>query len=291
MDILYLIKRNMKRYFREPSTVFFSFLSVFIVLALYVLFLSNSQSKTITNMLGETLDLTEIINYWVLGGIITIPALSVPLIILCFKVDDVVNKIQDDFLVSPSKRHVIVLGYVLASWILGFFMTMLTFALGYTYIVIQGGTILPFSSILKITLIIGLTILSFSGFLYFIIGFMKSKSSPMILNSILNTLIGFFAILYIPLGELSKSVAIIIKAFPLAQITSLIRQIMLNDVLNDTFATLPPEYVNEFRIHYGIDLYINNQPISQTTTVTILIIFAFIFYTGSIINLYKTKRK
>ncbi len=56
-DILVLTKRNIKIYLRDKAAVFFSFLSIIILLALYFLFLKNAY---ITDELADLLAKNEI---------------------------------------------------------------------------------------------------------------------------------------------------------------------------------------------------------------------------------------
>ncbi|MBN2850310.1 MAG: hypothetical protein JXK92_06585 [Erysipelotrichaceae bacterium] len=51
--ITQLTLRNMKIFLRNKSEVFFSFLSVFIILGLYVLFLGDVQVRNIQSIVGQ----------------------------------------------------------------------------------------------------------------------------------------------------------------------------------------------------------------------------------------------
>lgn len=48
-----LIKRNLKLFFRDKTSVFFSLLAVFIIIGLYVLFLGNMMTKNLEDLLGK----------------------------------------------------------------------------------------------------------------------------------------------------------------------------------------------------------------------------------------------
>ena len=51
--ILSIVNRNMKKYLRDKASVFFSFLSVIMVLALYLLFLGDMQIQSIESVVNN----------------------------------------------------------------------------------------------------------------------------------------------------------------------------------------------------------------------------------------------
>jgi len=279
MKTISFMGRNIRRYVREPGTVALSFLSVFVVFGLYALVLSQVQISGAQNMMGQQLkDMNLVIMHWVLGGLLCIPAVSVPLTILYFKVYDVVDFIQDDFFVTPAKRVNYILGYALSAWICGFFMTLVTLFLGELYIVANGGQLLSIITLMKVILIIAIAILSFTGFSFFVIMFLKSKSSLTLVTTIFNTLIGFLAGLYVPIGSLSDGIEFVFKIFPLAQIAALLRQVIMADVIKDVFRNIPNKQLVEFKQYYGIDIIISNHQLSATEIIIISIVFGTVFY-------------
>lgn len=281
--------RNIRCYLREPGTTAISFLSVFIVLGLYLFVLSDIQITSMQNRMGNhmkdldlAIDLDLVMLHWILAGLLCIPSLSVPLAILYFKVYDVIDNVQDDFFVTSSKRSNFIFGYVLAAWICGFIMTMLTFLIGELYIVVNGGEVLSVSSIIQIAWIIALTILAFTGFLFFVIMFLNSKSSLTLITTIFHTLIGFVAGLYVPIGSLSDGVETIIKSIPLAQAAALLRQIMMKDVIKNVFHDVPKKELDEFKQYYGMNIIFDNHQLTSMEIVVTLIIFGTVFYLSSI---------
>jgi multidrug/hemolysin transport system permease protein len=48
-----LIKRNLKLFFRDRTSVFFSLLAVFLIIGLYVLFLGNMMVNNLKSLLAE----------------------------------------------------------------------------------------------------------------------------------------------------------------------------------------------------------------------------------------------
>lgn len=282
--------RNLKRYFRDKSALFFSLLSVFIVIALYGFFLSDMQIETIKALVGDVPGIDHMIYHWIFGGLLCIPAISVPLILLTFKVDDVVEGVQDDLFVTPINRTYLMLGYITAACIAGIIMTIITLVLGEIFIVSKGGQLLSIASYFKIIGISSIIILAFSGFSFFIISPLKSSSALTVVNTILNTLIGFLAGLYVPIGFLSDGIDTVIKVFPLSHATSLLRQIMMKSSMEQVFQNAPISVINQIRQNYGIDLVVGNHMFKQSEMLLILVIFGLVFYISSVILLKNSKR-
>ena len=188
MNIIWnLFKRNIKRYFRDKAALFFSFLSVFIVVGLYIFFLADMQIRNLNSELGPSSDVSQLVYEWIIGGLLCIPSISVPLFILTFKVEDYIEGTLDDILVTPVKRSYIMLGYIAAAWITGVAMTMITFVLGEAFILLKGGTLLSIIDYLKIFGIIVLSTLVYSGFSFFFIIRLKTNTSLSIINTLLNS--------------------------------------------------------------------------------------------------------
>lgn len=290
-EVISLVNRNIKRYYRNKGAMIFSLLSVFIVSALYMFFLAQMQIDYVKETVGDIAGIENMINTWIIGGLLCIPAVSVPLIILCFKVDDTVDGTFKDLLVAPTKRSSIMLGYVVAAIIIGFAMTMISFVLGEFFILAKGGSLLSFVSTIKVISILFLMIVSFAGFEFFIVLFMKSNAAISVANSILNILLGFLLGLYVPIGMLGDGVANVIKSFPLLQGSSLIRQIIMKESLNVVFKNAPISVIREVREMYGIDIAIGNTVLQPAFIIALLILFGIMFYIASLVVLKYKKEK
>ncbi|MEN8905188.1 MAG: ABC transporter permease [Clostridiales bacterium] len=285
-----LTKRNLIHYYRDKGALFFSFLSVFIVIGVYIFFLADMQINNLQSELGKSKNISYLVYTWIIGGLLCIPAVSVPIILLTFKVNDTIEGIQDDFFVTPVKRCSIMLGYVLSAWIAGIIMTIFTLVLGELFILIKGGQLLSIIDLIKMIGIISILIFSFCGFSFFIIIHLKSNSSITIVNTILNTLIGFLTCLYFPIGYLSDGISMVIKIFPLSHATSLLRKIIMEYSMNQLFSNTSEYSMNKLKQDYGIDLIIGKHILSTTEMIFSLIIFGIIFYIASIVVLKRYKK-
>ena len=73
MYILYqLVIRNLKLYLRDKAAVFFSFLSVIIIVFLYVLFLGAMQADNLAENFGDIPGVDWLVASWIMAGLLTV---------------------------------------------------------------------------------------------------------------------------------------------------------------------------------------------------------------------------
>jgi multidrug/hemolysin transport system permease protein len=288
--ILALVNRNLKVYLRNKAAVFFSFLAVIIIIGLYALFLGEVQISSIESQLGYKVEgMGWLVNSWILAGLLSVNTVTVTLGTFGTIVDDFESKASRDFLSAPIGRTHIVLGYLISSWIISFLLTFISFIIVEVYIVIQGGELLSFKAIIFTILILILSIISFSSFLFYIVSFVKSSNAFGALSSILGTLIGFIAGIYIPIGVLPKTIQSIVSLIPVSYSASMLRQIHMKQPTELVFNNASSEIVDNYYKFNGVKLYIGDYELTWVFMILGLIVFALIFYTLAVIRVLKSK--
>ncbi|MEF9952055.1 MAG: ABC transporter permease [Clostridium sp.] len=275
--------RNLKLFFRDKGAVFFSILSVLIVIGLYVLFLGDNMGKSFTTLKDSKLLVTT----WIVSGIIAVTSISTTLGAFSIIVNDRQLKIFKDFSSSPLKRYQLVSGYILSSFIVGVLMTLIALILSLGYITFNGGELPSPHNIIKILGIILLSVLSNSAIMLFIVSFFKSHSGYSAASAVVGTLIGFLTGTYIPIGGLPESVQLIIKLFPPSHSAALLRQTLMENTLTTSFSGIPSKYLEEFNLNMGITYKIGDALITPSTSILILIGTAVIFFILGILNISK----
>lgn len=294
--IINMVGRNMKKYLRDRAAVFFSFLSVFIVLFLYIFFLGDMQVSNIRNSLSNMPDIDDrikdiefMINSWLIAGLLAVNTITIPLSILTMKVEDSAAKIDYDFNATPAKRYQIVLGYIISAWIIGIITSILVLVVGEIYIVMKGGALLGLLDIIKVLAVVSFSTIMFSGMFYILVMFLKTLSQVNTVNTIVGTFSGFLGGIYVPLGFLG-SIGIIVKLFPLAHTAALLRQIFMKDAMDKVFAGAPAETVSNMRDFLGIDIIIGSHTLNSVELLLIMGGFTVICYVVSMILYSKMKR-
>ncbi len=270
--------RVLKIYLRDKTAVFFSLLSSFIIIGLYILFLGETYSSSF-EQIGN---IHQLMDQWVMAGLLATTSVSTSVATLSVMVDDQYQKRQKDFYCTPIKKTALAGGYFMASMIISFFLSLITLFFAQIYILINKGSWFSFSVYMQIIVILLLTVLMNSSMMFFISSFFKSNHAFSTATSIIGTLIGFLTGIYIPIGTLPEIIQWVIKIFPTSHGAVLLRQTMMNSTMNQSFQQLPQTAVVEFQNILGITYQFENITLTSICHYFYLIIFTIIFFIGAV---------
>lgn len=283
--ILSLVKRNLKLYFRDKASVFFSLLGVIIVLFLYLVFLGDLVSGGISDLPG--MEAATFVNSWIMGGVIAVTTVTTTLGAFETLVADRERGIINDFKVSPIKRSSLVLSYVISSLIVGVIMSLFAFTFAEGYILLSGGDLLSFNAIIKALGLIILSVLMSSAVIFFIISFIKSSNAFGAISTVFGSIVGFLMGVYVPLGNLG-TVASLVKAFPFAHTAVLMRQVLIYDSLTESAREIPE--IDGLLDFLGIQFKFGNHLVTVTEHILLMLGITIIFFLLGILSFSK-KRK
>lgn len=253
--ILALSKRNLRLFVRDKALVFFSFLSVIIILGLYVLFLGEIQVNNIKQSIGMDLpEIDALVYAWMLPGLIAVASMTLSLGNMGRLVDDAQAENLNDFLVSPLKRWQLILSYLLSSVIITSVISVLMFGLSIVIVKLKGGPWLNVEQILQSLGVMILLIISSALLSLYIASWVKTQNTYGVVNSMVGTFIGFVTGAYMPMGIMPVFVQNMFNILPVSLGASMLRQIYLGPIMDKVFAQAPIEMVNEYRYFQGIDL-------------------------------------
>ena len=286
--IVNLIKRNLKLFFRDRASVFFSFLAVFIIIGLYVLFLGNMMVEGFGEVLGD--NARFIVDSWIMAGILSVVSITTTLGAFGIMVDDKTKNILKDFLSAPFKRSQLAAGYVISSFIIGVIMSIAALIIAEIYIVINGGSLLGFMAFLKLLGVMLLSVFTGTSMVFFIVNFFRSSNAFSVASSIIGTLIGFLTGIYIPIGQFPPAVQAVIKSFPISHAASLFRQIMMEAPMSKTFANAPAEVITNFERTMGVTFFFGDKGLSPLINILVLIATGAVFLVLAIISMSVKKR-
>jgi multidrug/hemolysin transport system permease protein len=267
MVVIYnLVKRNMINYFYDKTSIFFSMLSVFLLILVYVLFLGQLQVNTVIEQVGEIEGIDGLINSWLVAGLIITSTVTVPMATMSDIVIDRENKTFQDFYIAPISRSSIVFAYLISAVIIGVMMATLTFILGLLYVGFTSGIWISFISFMSLILVIILASTLFASFSFVILSFVKTTSAAGTINTLIGTVIGFFAGIYVPFGAFSSELLRqILEINPAAQIVTLLRSILMRPYLEIVFDGAPISILEEYREAYGVTTTFLGNSISNST--------------------------
>ena len=283
-----LISRNIKLFFRDKTSVFFSLLAVFIIIGLYVLFLGNMMSGNLNDLFGNNARFA--VDSWIMAGLLAVISMTTTMGAFGIMVEDTSNKIIKDFSSSPIKRSQLAGGYVLSSFIIGLIMSLVALILAEAYIFIGGGKLLSLISLIKLLGVMLLSVFSSSAMVFFIVSFFKSNNAFSTASTIIGTLIGFLTGIYIPIGSLPEAVQVAIKIFPLSHAGALFRQIMMEVPISAAFADLPVQAADSFKEQMGVIFYAGSIRMSSLSSILVLVSSGILFYVLSVLK-FSIKKK
>lgn len=287
--LMNLVSRNLKRYLRDRAAVFFSFLSVIIILALYILFLGKMQSDGLADNFGNIDGIDWLVSSWIMAGIMIVSTITVPLGAVGNLIDDKADLMLNDFYASPVSRSTLALSYLVSAWIIGFIMLMVNFVVANIYVIMQGGELLSIVDNLKVIGLIIISIMTFSSFFFYISLFMKTRNAFGTLATLVGTFIGFLGGIYIPIGVLGANVQTVMNVLPVAHAVTLMRRLFMEGAVQEVFAGAPTEYYNNYADIYGLNVVIGNFELENWHMLLSMIIFMIIFYTLSVLKLRNSK--
>ena len=272
-------KRNILLYFRDKTAVFFSLLSVLILIGLYVLFLGDLTSKGLPDFPSKKLLLTS----WFIAGILAITSMTTTLGSFGILVEDRANNRVLDFHASPIPRAKLVGGYILSALFIGVFMCTFTFLIANVYLLLSGETVLALNKIIYLLGVIILAVVSSASMVLLIVTFFKTVNAFAAASTVIGTLLGFLAGIYIPIGTLPDYLQTIVKLFPVSHSAALFRQLLMETSLVDAFANAPVEMKEDFLSNMGIVYDIKGHTITKSISILYLIGTTILFFTLSLV--------
>ena len=235
-----LIKRNLLLFFKDWQSILFSLLTSIIVLVLYLLFLKGTfvvainkemeQYPGLASVVTET-DIDMFANLLLLTGILGSAMISVPFSCITTLVRDRASKVDYDILVTPLKRGQIIFAYFVSAVLTSTLLTGIILAVGLIAIRMQGNVYLNISQVLKAFAVVALGSISASAIFMIIVLFFKTVSACEAFFGILSAASGFMIGAYIPISQFSNGVQTVCNLFPASQITIILRNILLNGLL------------------------------------------------------------
>lgn len=259
-SLVMLIKRNILIFVKDKASVFFSLLSMLIIIGLNAVFLNKTNVDGILEIILIDRDKAGIlVNSMVMAEIIVVNATTVTL------------------------------GYILSSFIMGCVFCFITFFISEVYIYLSGGYLLTFGKMIKVIFFIMVNVFSASCFVFLITSLIHSSRAFSSISIIIGTLVGFIGGLYIPLGELPELVQKIVKCCPIIYGTSLMKGVFVENLLTDVFSNIDTSALDSYKEYMAISISINNNIVSDIQKIGILIGSGVLFAILSVI-IIKNKR-
>ncbi len=250
-DFSSLVKRHILIFLRDKTAVFFSFLSVIILLVLYFLFIGRQfVSGEQMALLDEDLK-TYLVTSVMMGGVIIINTVSLSLGMMGNFINDLEHNRLDGFLVTPVKRYKIILSYYLSSIIVTATLTLIMWFFTISYVGFISGYWYPFETIVTASLLIIFFTFFSSTLMIYLTTLLKSINAFGTLSGVLGTFIGFVTGIYIPLAVLGQSMVYVASLIPFTHMTILLRSVLLSEPYQIMGQNIPSEQMEVIESFFG----------------------------------------
>nr|WP_231630054.1 ABC transporter permease [Lysinibacillus sp. ZYM-1] len=285
-----LVQRNSKVFRRDKTQVFFSLLSVIIVIVLYAVFLQKMQVDAIERITVATPELITMVNEWLVAGLLSMIAVTTTLGAYGIAIKDQETKAQADFLTAPLSRATIQMSYVLNALIIGSVFSFIALIGCEIFIVATGGKLLSLEHFVQVLGILFLSVLLASVFNLFLSLFVSTQNAFSTLGTIVGTVLGFLCGVYVPLGALPGFAQNLIMYFPISHTTVLLRNTFMESSIANVFKDVPASYVEDYKINFGIVYELQGNILSTSTSIIVIVGTILVLAIVSIL-LFKRKYK
>lgn len=281
-----LMQRNVKLFFRDRMTVFFSLLSSLILIGLYFLFLGGTLSQEVVAYMNPDILMFN----WLIAGILAISSISTTLTVFGTKVKDDEKDISKDFYSTPTSKAELAGGYIGAAFIVSMLVSGFTLAVAALVMYFQYGSIMSVMTLLKVLGVTLITVFSNSAMMFLVILSIHSSSAYSVTSSLVGSLSGFVAGVYIPIGLLPTWVRSIIQFFPATQAASLLRKALMESEFQQ-MSQAPVEVILEVKETLGVVFPFNNGYISTTQSLLYVFGAGVVFYLLAVWKLAREDRQ
>lgn len=294
-EVKSLVKRITLVYVRDRAAVFFSILSMLIILMLVWLFLGNMNSENIVGVLasfGGVRDAAKdkenadyLIVVWTLAGVLLSNCVTISMTVMGNMIyDEERNKLACLY-VAPVGRVKIALGYVLSAWLIGSVMCGLTLIAAQVWLLCSGKDALSVTVILQLLGMIVLNTFVYASLSYLLALFVHSGSAWSGLLTVVGTLVGFLGAVYLPVYMLPEGVASFLKGLPILHGVAMMRRVCVQAAVDTTFAGLPEEVAEQFCENMGIVIQMGDSEITVwTQCLALFVLSAAVLFMAALIS-------
>ena len=253
-----LFNRDIILYFRHRKTVMMSFFTVFLMLAVYILFLGAQHVQTIKHSLetfhvpASERDISWLVNCWVLGGLLSVVPFTAARAGLGQMVSDYEDRIMRDLKSSPLRMDKYPIALILASTLIGIIMACAVMLVVGVYIIVASKHMFPADVIFKVIAIVGLHSFMCACAMSYPVSHMRTVQDYNTLCTVVDMLIGFVNCVYIPVGVLPPLLQDVLRFFPFNQATELLRNTICEAPMNAVFAGGAAQGIQYYANYEGV---------------------------------------
>ena len=248
-QLLLIIKRNTKVFFKDKAMFFTSLVTPLILLVLYTTFLSELYRESFAAAMPTGVTISEKILSGAVGGQLFSSLLAVSCVTVSFcanmlSVTDKVSGVRADLTVTPVKKQMLALGYYLSTLLTTLIISFVAIGACLVYLAIIGW----YLSVLDVMLLFldVFLLVMFGTVLSSIVNFfLTTQGQISAVGTIVSACYGFICGAYMPISQFGEGVRTAVSFLPGTYATALLR----NHAMRGAFQAMEKDGIPESAIH------------------------------------------
>ncbi len=259
-SLTFLIKRNIKLFFKDKGVFFTSLITPLILLVLYITFLGNVYKDSFLQIFSGPIAIDDKLISGLVGGQLFSSLLAVCCITVSFcsnmiMVQDKVTNSRGDILMTPVKKSTLAFSYYIATYINTLIVCFTAAICCLIYIAIIGWY-LTIVDVLLIFLDVVLLVTFGTALSSIINYFLSSQGQISAVGSIVSSCYGFICGAYMPISSFPKVLQKVIAFLPGTYGTSLLRNHTMGSTIKEIENTgIPSQVTNIVKDSIDCNVY------------------------------------
>lgn len=276
-----LVLRNTKMYFKDMGMFLTSLITPAILLILFMTFLGSIYKDSFVSAIPKGLEVSDKLISGLVAGQLSSAMLATSCVTVAFcsnllMVQDRANGTRKDLIVSPIKKTTLGLSYFLASILSTLIVNLAATMICFIYIGCMGWFLSVGEALLAILDVILLTLFGVS-LASCINYFLNTQGQASAVGTIVSSCYGFVCGAYMPISSYGKGLQNLMAFLPGTYGTSLIRNHMMNGVLDSLSEQLPSEAIKAMKDSVDVNLYFFDNSVEVWQMYLILLLFIVLF--------------
>ena len=273
--LLYLIKRNVKLFFKDKGMFFTSLITPLILLVLYATFLGKIYRDSFTANLPASMPIPDQLLDGLVGGQLISSILAVSCVTVSFcsnflMVQDKAIGTVKDLRISPVHPSLLAIGYYVATLLSSLLICLSAAGLCLAYVA-SVGWYLSLTDVLLLILDVFLLVLFGTALSSIINFFLSTQGQISAVGTIISSGYGFICGAYMPIASFGEGLQTVISFLPGTYGTSLVRNHAMRGALAALEAEgIPAEAMTALRDALDCNLYFFDRAVGEGAMYAIL---------------------
>lgn len=290
-----LVLRNTKMYFKDMGMFLTSLITPAILLILFMTFLGSIYKNSFVSAIPNGLEVSDKLINGLVAGQLSSAMLATSCVTVAFcsnllMVQDRANGTRKDLIVSPIKKTTLGLSYFLASILSTLIVNLTATMICFIYIGCMGWFLSVGEALLAILDVILLTLFGVS-LASCINYFLNTQGQAGAVGTIVSSCYGFVCGAYMPISSYGKGLQNFMAFLPGTYGTGLIRNHMMNGVLDSLSEQLPSEAIKAMKDSVDVNLYFFDNSVEVWQMYLILLSFIVLFIALYLVFVKFVKRR